>query len=307
MSRDYSYEPRDTGHSPEKPVRDRRTTPSEVHPQSAANDVRQSERQETPNRQPLKPERLDSPRAYYVRDRAYLLRESEVRTLGELGRFRVVAPTELAKQNYSGDSARMERELRRLERQGLITQKTLETSGKKTLRVAALTKSGKRVLRATNHLPENQAIYHGIAKPREAKHDADLYRLYHKEAERIEHEGGRPVRVVLDYELKRDLNRDLAKTGTEKGNPDEREKIAERHGLSVVDGKIPVPDMRIDYETADLELRHRDLELATRHYRPQGLSEKAKAGFSFYSRVEDAPRLRRVLDDHDITGEILSL
>jgi DNA-binding PadR family transcriptional regulator len=308
MSRDFSYEPQDTRQTtPESPARDRGMTPSEARPGRTAEDARQTERQETRNRDSLKPERLDSPRAYYVRDRAYLLRESEVRTLAELGRFRIVAPADLAKHNHEGDSARMERDIRRLERQGLVAEKTLEISGKKTLRVAALTKSGKKVLRATNHLPEDQAIYHGIAKPREAKHDADLYRVYHKEAERIEREGGRPVRVLLDYELKGDLNRDLAKLEAEKDNPDAKEGIAERHGLRTVNGKIPVPDIRIEYETADLELRHKDLELATQHYRPQGIAEKAKAGFAIYSHSEDAPRLRRVLDNHDITGRILAL
>ena len=67
------------------------------------------------------------------------------------------------------------------------------------------------------------AVYHGLVKPREAKHDADLYRVYHKEAERIERAGGRPLRVILDYELKRDLNRDLATLGPEKDDPDAKE------------------------------------------------------------------------------------
>src|ERR1039457_2580101 len=308
MSRDFSYEPQDTRQTtPESSARHRGTTPSESRPGRGAEDTRQTEHPETRDRDSLKPERLDSPRAYYLRDRAYLLRESEVRTLAELGRFRIVAPADLAKHNYEGDSARMERDIRRLERQGLVAEKTLEISGKKTLRVAALTKSGKKVLRATNHLPEDQAIYDGIAKPREAKHDADLYRVYHKEAERIEREGGRPVRVVLDYELKGDLNRDLAKLEAEKDNQDAKERIAELHGLRAVDGKIPVPDMRIEYETADLELRQIDLELATLHYRPQGIAEKAKAGFSFFSQAEAAPRLRRALDNPHITGEILAL
>ena len=40
-----------------------------------------------------------------------------------------------------------------------------------------------------------------------------------------------------------------------------------------------------------------DLELATRHYRPRGLAAKARAGFSLYSRPEDASRLRRILND----------
>jgi hypothetical protein len=74
-----------------------------------------------------------------------------------------------------------------------------------------------------------------------------------------------------------------------------------------VNGKIPLPDMRIEYQTAELELRRVDLELATRHYRPRGVAEKAKAGFSLYSRPEDVSRLRRILDEQELTARILAL
>ena len=47
------------------------------------------------------------------------------------------------------------------------------------------------------------------------KHDADLYRLYQAQAERIEAAGGRVARVILDYELKRNLNRELASLAPE--------------------------------------------------------------------------------------------
>jgi hypothetical protein len=56
-----------------------------------------------------------------------------------------------------------------------------------------------------------------------------------------------------------------------------------------------------------MERQHLDLELATRNYRPRALAEKAKAGFSLYARREDASRLRRVLDESEITARILSL
>jgi hypothetical protein len=171
----------------------------------------------------------------------------------------------------------------------------------------ALTKVGKRLLRSTNRLPENQAIYHGIVKPREAKHDAELYRLFQTESARIEKAGGRPLRVVLDYELKRDLNRERAGLGERQHDPDELKRLADKHGLVVVDGKIPLPDMRIEYQTAELEMRRVDLELATRHYRPSGVAEKAKAGFSLYSHREDASRLRRILDEQELTARIFAL
>jgi hypothetical protein len=268
-----------------------------------------SDRQEPEAREqrPVKPDREDSPRAYYLRDREYLLRESEILTLSEVGRFRVVAPHDLAKYGYAGDSARMERDIRQLKEQSLLSEKTLEISGRKTLRVVTLTKQGAKVLRSTNRIADEQELYHGLRKPKEAKHDADLYRLYQKEAARIELAGGRPLRIILDYELKRDLNRDLEALGPQKDDPETKQAVAEQHHVPVVNGKVQLPDLRIEYENAQGELDHTDAELATRHYRPQGLAAKATAGFSLYSHPEDGSRLRRILNDQDITTEILSL
>jgi len=251
--------------------------------------------------------RNDSPRAYYLRDRAYLLRDSEMYSLKEIGKFRVIAAPDLAKYVYGGNRKQMEKDFWRLARQSLVTPKTVEISQKKTLRLVTLTKTGHRLLKKANQLPDNQSIYYGLVKPREAKHDADLYRLYQKEIAGIERAGGRAVRVLLDYELKRILNRDLALLGPRKDDPSEKERIAEKHGLHVVDGKIPVPDLRVEYETPDLERRCVDLELATRDYRPRAMAAKAKAGFSLYARSEDASRLRRVLDEREITAQILTL
>jgi hypothetical protein len=252
-------------------------------------------------------ERSHSPRAYYVRDRVYRLRDSEIHSLKEIGKFRVIAVTDLAKHAYGGNRERMEKDIRGLARQSLVRDRTIEISKKKTLRVVTLTKAGHRLLKNTDQVPDGQPIYHGLVKPREVKHDADLYRLYQKEAARIERGGGRPVRVLLDYELKRNLNRDLALLGEERDNPQRKSEVAEKHHLQVVNGKIPVPDLRVEYETSELELGRVDLELATRDYRPRAMAEKASAGFSLYGRSEDASRLRRVLDEREITARILTL
>jgi hypothetical protein len=67
------------------------------------------------------------------------------------------------------------------------------------------------------------------------------------------------------------------------------------------------PDLRLEYETPELELRHVDLELATRDYRPRAMAEKATAGFSLYGCHEDVARLRRVLDEREIIARILTL
>jgi len=50
-----------------------------------------------------------------------------------------------------------------------------------------------------------------------------------------------------------------------------------------------------------------DIELATSHYRGRNLVEKVRAGFSIYAYAEDALKLRRVVDQRELTAQILSL
>ena len=314
MSRDaFSYDPQDARETRDsftrRSVRPQRSTSPDTRdgrnstPEAPGRDDSTEAREQHSTRDG----RSASPRSYYVRDRAYLLRESEMHSLKEIGKFRVIAVTDLANHAYGGDRERMEKDIRGLARQSLVTDKTIEISQKKTIRVVTLTKAGHRLLKKTNQLPDDQPTYHGLVKPREVKHDADLYRLYQKEAARIGRAGGRPVRVLLDFELKRNLNRDLALLGPGKDDPDRKREVAEKHHLKIVNGKIPVPDLRVEYETPELELRRVDLELATRDYRPRAMAEKASAGFSLYGRSEDASRLRRVLDEREITARILTL
>ena len=118
---------------------------------------------------------------------------------------------------------------------------------------------------------------------------------------------GRPLRVVLDYELKKHLSRDLAMRGKSRPSDHDLDAIAEKLGLQVVQGKIPVPDVRIEYESRNGEPARVDLELATVHYRGQGLSEKVRAGFSIYAHEGDISKLRKILDQRELTAEILSL
>jgi len=311
MSRDpYPVDPQ--GHSRDASAPSKRHCDSQTQANArlvepgaiSANDLRTADRLAS---NPRIPEALDSPRAHYTRERTYFLRDSELETLTEVGTFRVIAAPDLAHFGYDGDTARMEREIRRLKHQSLLSEKPGPGVRSKPSRLLALTKRGSRLVRKSGRVSDDQAVYYGFRKPREANHDADLYRLYQTEATRIRSTGGRPVRVVLDYELKRNLNRDLAALDKEGRSPEALEQIAERHGLAVVNGKIPVPDLRIEYDSEQMEREHVDLELATRNYRPRALAEKAKAGFSLYARREDASRLRRVLDESEITARILSL
>jgi hypothetical protein len=180
-------------------------------------------------------------------------------------------------------------------------------SRESTARLFALTRQGARLAQSAAAVSKGQALFHGLVRPREANHDALLYRLYHAEAQRITEAGGRVTRVVLDYELKSDLNRELATLSPGDESGPARETIARRHGLAVVDGKILVPDIRIEYDTADMEEARLDVELATRNYRPRGLAAKARAGFSLYAPRQDASGLRRILNAREITAAVKSL
>ncbi|MGH2362233.1 MAG: hypothetical protein ACRDGM_17035, partial [bacterium] len=122
---------------------------------------------------------------------------------------------------------------------------------------------------------------------------SQLYRLFQAEASRIEGEGGRVERVVLDYELKRDYQRFLNRPDrpNDADRQDDLEAFAEATKLPIVDGHLELPDLRIEYETADGRLEYRDVELVTEHYSRGQLAGKSAAGFALY-RAAGAGRPR---------------
>ena len=244
---------------------------------------------------------------YRGREREYSLRDSEVRTLADVGRFRVLPTEDLARFGYQGDQARMEADIRTLRKHGLVEQRTIEGHSSYSTKVLTLTKEGHRLLKHAQIVPDQQAIYHGFVKPKEARHDAELYRLYQKIAREIERSGGKVRRVMLDLELKKDVYKALSRIRSDKGEAYERISVASRFDLKVVGDKIPIPDLRIECEDDSREVHRLDLEVATRDYRPHGLGEKAKAGFHLFARPQDHDRLRRVLDSQEITARIFAL
>jgi len=87
-----------------------------------------------------------------------------------------------------------------------------------------------------------------------------------------------------------------------------REEVAAGYHLKVVSGRIPIPDLRVEYVNEnDNQIQRRDLELATDHYRPRGLSQKARAGFQIYARQGETDRLRRIRDERELSAAILGL
>jgi hypothetical protein len=246
-------------------------------------------------------------KVYEIRGRTYRLRSSEIGAMVEVGKFRSIATEDLAEFFYNTGKAQMKREVENLFRKGLLQMKSIPHEETGSRQLLALTKAGHRLVTEYGIAGKDQVIYHGFTKPREAHHDADLYRLYRKASGKIGCEGGRNLRVVLDYELQKRVNHDLAGLGRDRHSSEREQNVAEQHGLQVVGGKIPVPDIRIEYETAGGERARADIELATSHYRGRNLVEKVRAGFAIYARSGEISKLRRVLDQRELTAEILSL
>jgi hypothetical protein len=247
-----------------------------------------------------------------VRLHGYLYRISpeELETMNNIGRFRTVALTDLARHQYQGQAARLQQDLRSLRAQGLVQSRTV-WNGPRTQRLAVvvLTKLGKELLKSQRQSEPRQAIYAGFVKPAEVRHDAAIYRMYQAEKRRIEHSGGRIRRVILDYELKQRVYSVLAKA---KALPaleyaKRQAQVARQNGLTVIQGKIPLPDLRMEYETPSAEPAHVDLELTTGHYHGPALQAKAEAGFKMYAADGSSSRLSRVLEERDIIVSILSL
>jgi hypothetical protein len=75
-----------------------------------------------------------------------------------------------------------------------------------------------------------------------------------------------------------------------------------------VDGKIPLPDVRIEYRNVDGDPARVDLELTTEHYKAGQIAAKARAGFKLYGPSGVGPSGGSpVRDEREITAGILSL
>jgi hypothetical protein len=262
-------------------------------------DEREPRDQQVPHSREVRPRYIDIELSAH-------LGESQIRTLTEIGTFRAVNFDDLVRYRYEGDERTARQELNDLARVGLVRRQTITRTGAEQY---SLTRWGYGAVEKLRNKDSEQALYHDFVKPKEADHDSAIYRLYQRAAEDIAESGGRVTRVVLDFELKRSINRELARTSGM--SPDEqarrKQEIAEEHGLKIINGRIALPDLRLEYETADREQSRVDLELVTGNYRGQSLSEKAQAGFRMFASAADHARLRAAMTDPEIMQEILSL
>jgi hypothetical protein len=227
----------------------------------------------------------------------------------DIGRFRAIDVRDLTQFVYDGNETRVKYDLESLRTQGLVEEKTHFRAHKKARTLVTLTAEGARIVRKTSGLPKDQRIYHGFVKPREIDHDTDLYKVYQKAAQEIRQNGGNPMRVRLDFELKESIN--LAKQAAAHLSEDEGSgllnAVAKEHGLSVDGTTVHLPDIQVEFETRDGGIERQNLELLSRNYREAGIRGKAAAGFKIYARTGDANRIRRALHDTGMVHEVLSV
>jgi hypothetical protein len=253
------------------------------------------------------------------------LRGSEVRTMATIGAFRVVPAGDLR----DGDERPLDPhrgDLRHLKDCGLVD--TVPAGGDDRALVV-LTERGRDVLernrwstvhaeelrcetidRECGRIPDEgrtrearpQQEFHvgirsvrhtrfAVHRPRELMHDAQVYRAYLKEAERLREDGAFIRRVVLDHELKREYQQFLQERNRGKSDsdgrpdrtPEEIHRWATEHELPEHDGHVQFPDARIEYEDRDGQFRTLDIEVETLHYRGAHASSKASSGFCRHS------------------------
>jgi DNA-binding MarR family transcriptional regulator len=233
---------------------------------------------------------LDLPRGQerelvHNRERDYTLNRSESRTLSTVGAFRVVSERDL------GDATLVvrERDLRHLERQGLIQRVAINSNE----RAVALTASARALLERhrVHDTGHSQRFYSGADRPRERSHDAQFYRAYLEAAERLSDRGARIKRVQLDRELKREYQRFLQERNRgdrdSDGRPDRSQAEiaawAREHDLPYFDDQVHFPDVRIEYEDANGDIRFEDIEVVTEHYRGAHGAAATRCGFSTYA------------------------
>lgn len=222
------------------------------------------------------------------RNREYTLRGSESRSLATVGAFRVVPARDL-RDHADRPADPRDGDLRHLREQRLI--KTVRIPGYREQAVV-LTDRGRDLLEANRNRDRDtgQAFYAGLKRERELEHDAQIYRAYQREVERLEERGAAIERVRLDDELKREYQRWLHER--DRGRPDsdgrpdrdecEIEQWANDHDLPYFDGQMHFPDCRVEYHDIDGREDHVDVEVTTEHYRGAHGAAAARSGFSCY-------------------------
>ena len=230
--------------------------------------------------------------------------------MAEIGRFRTMDEEDVTRVFYGGIEQLFREDLKKLMSQDLIERRSIVVGKNRDIRhVLVLSKKGKKLLERQGDVERGQAIYASFVKPAEASHDASVYRMYEAEATQIQHRGGTVRRVLLDFGFKKKIYKELNKPGDygELSYTRRQEQLAQLYELPIVDGKIALPDLRIEYDTEDGDRAHIDLELATENYRPGHMHQKTRAGFKLYGVNTTSRGHRAGWEGRELTADVLAL
>jgi DNA-binding PadR family transcriptional regulator len=246
---------------------------------------------------------------YQDRGRSYSLRSSEIEALSDIGRFRALDAEDLARFVYQGDAARASRDFENLRQQGLVEEKTVFRAQRPPRKLLTLTDRGSQMLRQVKALAPGQTTYHGFVRSKDIEHDADLYKVYQRALQQIEDKGGKPLRVRLDFELKEFINWAKQAARQLPGEIGKRwlEAVVSEHGLTTKGKTIHLPDIQLEYQSADGRIERENLELVSCNYREPGIRAKAASGFTMYARTGDTSRVRRALLDSGAPREVYAI
>jgi hypothetical protein len=185
---------------------------------------------------------------------------------------------------YGGNGSLATADVRSLIDQGLMKGLWIRGQDGRPRQILALTKEGAALARSRDPRieGESQTVYSGHVKMAEMEHDALLYRAYLAEGRRLRPQGATIRRVVLDYELKKELFSRQQRHRGEKPYRELQAQTAQELSLPVVNGHVALPDFRIEYEDEQGEPSRVDIEVATGNYRQAHLAMKAQAGFRIY-------------------------
>ena len=236
-------------------------------------------------------------------------RRKRSRAVAQWGRFRLAADSVEAMQaagtfgtvelsdltDVFESAGRTKRSVRELEREGLLRVETFQR-GSRRIEAVTLTTQGRRLLersidpRETGN-EEAQAYLSGCARSAQVLHDTAVYRAARCEMRRLAEDGGAVRRVRTERQLRRIALRHI---DAAKRRGEDRDKAragaARELRLTVADGKLSFPDVRIEWERAGergSEAGFVDIEVTTADYRESSLSVKAMAGYQIYRMAAD--------------------
>jgi hypothetical protein len=231
-----------------------------------------------------------------VLEERYQLSPAQLRTLDDLGTFRVAREDAISRTVYGRDEHgdRAEAPLADLKNAGLVAE--LRQGDASYL---SLTPAGRDVLAA--EYPDRHNIHTGIPRSSQARHDAAIYDAYQHAERDIRPDSGQVRRVLLEEDLKSEIRREAyisaaqvlrargldIKTVTDpERNLAIREAtapIAQAHGLPVDDdGAVMYPDMQLEIDRPDGTVGRCNVEVVTEHYSESTLGAKHAAGLQLY-------------------------